>query len=362
MPAGRRRKVVLAVASVLVALVLGEAALQVLYRVRHGEWLPSPRAAWSRGVFAFHPFLAVTPRPGASATSDEGVVVTIGADGTRSLGAQTVMPDADAKTVACLGGSSTFGVAVSDGDTWPAALQAALGTPARVVNMGCPGYTTAENVIQTALVVPARSAKVCVYLAGWNDAHVMHIPDLEPDYSGWHGRFQLTNCQVIPSQDADTKVALLWYLDRLRIGFAKDAYAEFRERPLAERTTVDRVDPVALALYRRNLRTLATLCRSQGAVPVFVPQVLNWKLLDRDGAYGWAPRVADRFWKTAMDAYAAAMRDVATEEKVLFADAVLVHDWTPEDFADVGHFTPAGSRTFARLVAPVVESALRQAR
>jgi lysophospholipase L1-like esterase len=367
MPAGawakRGRRLALAAAAFVLAAAVAEAALQVAYRLRHGAWLSPPDTAWSRGVFEFHPFLAVAPRPGASARSSDGIAVTIGDDGTRSLGAAATPPRADAKTVACLGGSSTFGALVSDADTWPAALQTELGGAARVLNMGCPGYTTAENVIQTALIVPARDPRVCVYLEGWNDARNMNLDGLEPDYSGWHGRSQLANCQVIPSQEPDTRVALLWFLRRVRDGFSKDAYAEFRPRPPADPAPVDRVDPAAAALYRRNLATLMTLCRARGAVPVFVPQVLNYRLLDRDGAGdGWAPRVRDRFWKTTMDAYNAEMREATRAEHAYFADAVLAHDWLATDFLDAGHFSPEGNRTFARLIAPVVAEACAQAR
>ena len=366
MPSGasamRWRRLALAMSAVVLTVAAAEAALQVTFRLRRGAWLSRPDSAWSRGLFEFHPFLAVAPRAGAAVRSADGVVVTIGDDGTRSLGAVAAPPRADAKTVVCLGGSTTFGVLVSDADTWPSALQAELGGAARVVNMGCPGYSTAENVVQTALVAPARAARVCVYLEGWNDARNMNIPGLEPDYSGFHGRGQLTNCQVIPSQEPDTGVALLYYLARVRNGFTKDAYAEFRPRPLADTTPVDRVDPAAIALYRRNLVTLASLCRGQGAVAVFVPQVLNYRLLDRDGCDGWAPRVRDRFWKTTMDAYDAEMRAVASEQKALFVADVLTHEWLAADFLDAGHFSPEGNRTFSRLIAPVVAQACAQAR
>lgn len=325
------------------------------------RWLPQepPETAAHRALFEYHPYLAVAPRRGASYRFPNGVVESILPDGTRSLGpAQRELPT-EAPVVVCLGGSSTYGVGVSDGATWPAALQRALGDAARVTNMGVPGYTTVEAVIQASLSAPESPRLVFLCYEGWNDARNMNVEGLRSDYSDFHGRTQLSNLGVVPPPEETGSSALAFVLRRvaIRCGVRDDPYAAFRA-PRVAGGPVDRVDPIALDLYGRHLRSLVDACRARGGDPVLVPQVMNYARLDREGAYGWAPRVRDRFWRPTMAAYNAKMREVARERGVPLAEEVLEHEWTDADFLDHGHFSEAGDAKFATILAPYVRSAL----
>ena len=91
--------------------------------------------------------------------------------------------------MAVVGGSTTFGTRVTDADTWPWLLQERLGDGYAVANYGVPGYSTAENIIQMALVVPEARPRVVVFYEGWNDIRNYHWPGFQPDYYS-HGMTQ----------------------------------------------------------------------------------------------------------------------------------------------------------------------------
>lgn len=68
--------------------------------------------------------------------------------------------DQNVISVAVLGGSTTFGTRVTDADSWPALLQDMLGDGYAVTNYGVSGYSTAEAIIQMALIVPETEPNV----------------------------------------------------------------------------------------------------------------------------------------------------------------------------------------------------------
>ena len=86
------------------------------------------------------------------------------------------MASASAQVVA-LGASNTLGWGVSDGQSYPAQLQAMLqaqGSSLRVTNEGVPGNTTGEMLARLASVVP-DGTKMVILQFGTNDAR-LNIP------------------------------------------------------------------------------------------------------------------------------------------------------------------------------------------
>jgi len=348
-------------AALLAGLVCAELLLQIAYRVRQGRWLVESHAAHAPPrLVEFHPFLALVPRPGADITYPSGVRQTVLPDGTRSLGSAAAAGVGAGRTVVLLGGSSTFGYGVADEHTWAARLQERLGGAARVVNMGCLGHTTVEAVIQTAFLVPDRSPSVCVYYQGWNDARSMHVDRLDAAYADFHGRSQVSTIFGRGTRvRARTPSVLLFTLHDVvqRVSAAPDPWIAFRPVEVS-REPVDAIDPRALALYRRNLRTLVALCRSQGVVAVMVPQVLDSDPPEGRSMHGWSPRVRDGYWRETISAYNGAMREVCGELDVRFASGVLDREWQDSEFIDVGHFSIDGNANFAELLEPSVRAAL----
>jgi lysophospholipase L1-like esterase len=306
-------------------------------------------------MFSGHPYLVAVPTPSEAVTYG-GNRVSHNSLGFRGPETTREKP-AGVTRIATLGASTTYSTGVGDDETWQRHLEAELGPGFEVLNFGVPGYTTVENLIQTALWLSDYQPDVAVYFEGWADARNQHIAHLAPDYSGFHGRFQFTNLRLDEMRPG-RRSAVLFYLkgalDRLTPGlFYLSAHSEPGPGALEPA-----IDPRALDLYRRNLASIAALCRQQGIEPLFVPQRINPAALTADEPYGWLPYVRDRDVPAVIAAYNAAMEEVAAEEGVPFAREILDLDLGPADFVDQGHFSPSGTAKFARALAPVIERTL----
>ena len=90
--------------------------------------------------------------------------------------------------IAAVGGSTTYGLGVANGQTWPDMLERKLGDQYAVLNHGVVGYSTVENLIQTLFYLNSYNVKpqCAVYYEGWNDIHNAHLPNLDPAYANWH--------------------------------------------------------------------------------------------------------------------------------------------------------------------------------
>jgi hypothetical protein len=334
------------VLSCVVGLLLAEAAGQILIHRQRGYWLYHSQLEFYQRLFERHPWLVMVPRRGASmeVASIDYSINSLGFRGREY--AKEKAPGIH--RIICYGGSTTFCTGLSNEDAWPTQIEKMLGSGYEVWNKGAPGYTTAENVIQTALQQFDYAPDIAIYYEGWNDAQSMHVDSLEQDYSDFHGRLQLADMQFDGSMAA-TKSALMLLIfqmvERLVV-----PYPPYNMRGQVQ----DGVDPRALAIYEYNLRSLVAICRAHKIRVLLVPQVMNDRALTSDRPYGWLPYVPDKDLPAAMKAYAQAMRKVATEQGALFVDPARSVSWTPEDFIDQGHFTRQGATKFATVVSQAI--------
>ncbi len=118
----------------------------------------------------------------------EGVTISHNSRGLRGPEPREANLGRPVVKVLALGGSTTYGIGVSNGDTWPVRLGEQLGNHFEVINGGTPGYTTAENLIQTALTLQDLKPQIIIYFEGWNDARNFFVADNRPDYSNFHLR------------------------------------------------------------------------------------------------------------------------------------------------------------------------------
>jgi hypothetical protein len=75
-----------------------------------------------------------------------GEVVHEASARTNAQGLRAESSRTEGRVIVALGDSTTFGVGVSQGESWPAALEARLDTSWRVVNAGVPGWNEAQIV------------------------------------------------------------------------------------------------------------------------------------------------------------------------------------------------------------------------
>ncbi len=336
---------------VLILACLVETTAQIAFRISFGTWRISDTDPHRKLLFDPHPFLVGVPMPSVS-ESMGGVTMTHNSHGTRGPEFR-VERSPGVRRIVAIGGSTTYGTLVTDADAWPSVLGRTLGPGFELVNLGVPGYTSAENLIQTAFRVPELSPDVAIYYLGWNDLQNMHVKGLRQDYSDFHVRQLFQGLGLSPWRSRTRWASI--YLSRryaLKMLLARDSYQP-------EGTTdqlTDRPDPRALAIYTRNLRSIAALCRSMGVRALFVPQLLNDERLTSDRPYGWIPFVRQKDLPKALARYNDAMREVARETGTELIEAGEPQPFSGVDFLDQGHFSAAGNRRFAGLLARYLEA------
>lgn len=330
----------------LTLLLSVEVAAAVAYRVDNGQWHTNLQDELP--MFEPHPYLVGAPIPDISRTERE---VTISHNSLGMRGREDVVERAAGVIrIVTMGGSSTYNTGVNDDETWQNHLTRALGPGHEILNMGVPGYSTAEHVIQTALQLEDLDADLVIYYVGWNDVRSMHVADLESDYSSFHGRGQYWNLGLPLNVWTGPKLALPLMLVQAGQGLGwVNRFDSFR--PSESGVTSSDADDRALEIYLHNVRTMIALARAQGAAPVLVPQVLNDARWTGDEPMWWIPHVPQRDVPALMAVYNDALRQVALENSVPFAGAVIAVDWSEDDFLDEGHFSPQGQVRFANALA-----------
>jgi len=254
-------------------------------------------------------------------------------------------------TVLAIGGSTTYDLGVNQGETWADRLDQALQGRANVLNLGVPGYTSAEHVIQATFYLRhERNARCALYYVGWNDLRNSFLPKLDPGYADFHRISQVDNLNARPvSFLAVTSLGGL--ADRLlHVAFDTIPLTPKYPKELAK----SGVDERLLSIYLANLQSIATLNREDGITPIFVTQILNAPKFAGDGFYGWFPLVRDRDVVELQRAFNAAVVDLGAKK----GWAVVNPDWSQfqdADFVDNGHFSVRGAQKFAALLTGPVE-------
>ena len=261
---------------------------------------------------------------------------------------------AGATKVAVVGGSTTFGTRVRDSDTWPWLLQEKLGKRYSVINYGVPGYTTAEAIIQMALIIPEEKPQVVVFYEGWNDIRNYHWPGLTSDYFS-HGMSQFDT--LIPPEADRTSLWTMATNYSFVLGLIGKAFgSSVAAQELRGGSTVpsDRNDPEVDRIYLRNLNTLKVLAGNFGMTAIFVPQVLNARNYSRKGvSRSWTPYIEDAAVPGLMRDFNQLMSEVCTtdDRNCQFVRESLTEEWNGNDFVDEGHFTRQGGEKLAAIVA-----------
>ena len=308
--------------------------------------------------FQWHALLQAVPIPSLRLTSATGLAISHTSEGTRgkdpapgSLAGRTV--------VATFGGSTTYDIAASEGDTWSDRLGEALGADRYfVVNHGVPGYTTVEHLIQTAFYQTkfGKQPRCAIYYVGWNDLRNAHIAGLDPAYADFHLPSQVDSLKTRRVGGAHVTISplLTMVMRFISANFATVRY--FTDPDGKELGTGD--DPALEALYARNVRAISAINRQRGIVTIWVGQLLNRDRLTGDGRYGWLPLVRDRDLWPLQQKLNAVLSRTAKELGDIYV-AVPPDAFVNADFVDNGHFSVRGARRFADTLAPVVRDACR---
>ncbi len=343
-------------AGALTVLATIEVALGVAGRLMFGN-PPLPDNATSAQRFRWHILLQATPVPSLAVVTANRKSFEHSTDGTRG---RTWTPQdlASRKVIAVFGGSSTYDIGVSEGETWSDRLEQALGASnVAVINHGVPGYSTVEHIIQTAFYQNKFGMPpVCaVYYVGWNDIRNAHFRNLDQAYADFHLPSQVDSLRTRRLGGAHVSISpALTVLGQFVSALADTVQYSWTLSGEVKSST----DPALEAMFVRNVRTISAINRERGVKTVWIGQLVNRDRLKGDGMYGWLPYVRDRDVWTLQSRFNALLRDTARDLSDIHVDAD-IHAFGANDFVDQGHFSAPGAIKFASRVAPAIREACR---
>jgi len=324
------------------SLVLLELASLLILRVETGRWVfeynenPNPK------LFSPHPYLTAIPKPDSHETY-LGKRISHNSDGFRGP------PIADKSKrirIAAVGGSTTYGVAVSDEETWPAKLQEILGSEFEVINFGVPGYDSVENLHFAAYQLPKYAPDIVLLHVGLNDLHVEHAPNLAVDYANLHPELfsrGMGFCYI--DQLPHFASVLMLNAGLRRIGLAPNC----GELPAGPKHR--ELDPAALAFYENSVRALLSVLQSYTERQIFVPQIVVSGAKGGEDMSWWFPFLDEKVIPEHMKAYNAVTKKIALEKNAAYLLDVERSEWTTSDFADSLHLNGNGNKKLALLIA-----------
>ncbi len=320
-------------------LLLAETGAQAYLYVTNGA-LYQPEPPPFEQKFEPHPLLVGIPRPGYFT----GIVHD--ANNRRRTDNPGKAPDA--KVIFALGSSTTYDLANNDRQTWESDLSRLLGPGFAVENLGVPGYSSVENLIQTLFVFRSKAPACAIYFEGI-DLRNAHIDGLADDYSDFHLPLQRFNLGLAyPGFLVNNLLFLRTAIDVIAPG-----------RPAAKGTTSGKVDPRLSQIYGENMRLIGENARHFGVKAIFVPAVANWPMMEGSHSHGWYPFVEFKDVKSLLTALSQDMKKAADDSGAVYVDAPLKLNWTRDDFFDSVHFNAAGAQKFAASIAPAIAELCR---
>ena len=326
------------------------------------------------GVFKYHPVLGYVPVPNtdfkerrdkewAEDAVTRGILLNLsqynGQEITahhNSLGARGFEPtaaDLQKKMIFAYGGSSTYDVDVTQGQTWVEQLQSELHGDFTVLNFGLPGYTTAQHVIQTALYedVHGRRPVCALYYVGWNDITHAHIRDLDPAYANYY-------TAMLVLRKPDMWVASYSPLMHLANKLLRRRFDSVPDVPnLYGNAAVGGSDSRLEGFFIEHMSTIAAINQSRGVKTLFVAQLLNRDILEsrpQETSTAFPLTRSGNVW-SLQEHFNSILKDTAGAVGARYIDAG-IENFGKDDFVDWGHFSPTGARNFAALIAKDIDA------
>lgn len=336
--------------SVIFLLIL-ESGLSILYRIENKSWIFSRTVHPNRELFRKQPYLGVGSRPDLDLTFD-GRQITTDEEGHR----KTFPGDGGNGSnfrIAAIGGSTTFGVAVSDAESWPGRLQDKTGGDTLVYNLGVPGHTTVEHLVTASLYLEKIRPDLIIIQCGMNDMRMSHVNGLGVDYSNFHypglvGTMGLCYLEAIPS------VASLYYLVRLMQECRLYPVCEFHSTIVSGKEGSG-ADAAALGIYEGNLRRLIHACRYYTNEILLLPQAIRKDVSGKDKMRWWFPYLRGDDLNAVMEVYNRKTMEIAGETGVGFAGGIFSDLVENSDFSDDCHLNAAGNEKLARKLYEIIK-------
>jgi hypothetical protein len=241
------------------------------------------------------------------------------------------------------GGSSTYDLGTTEGETWPERLQSESKDKYTILNFGVPSYSTTENLIQTAFYqdIVAKKPVCAAYYEGWNDMVEAHIEHPDSAYADFH---------LLRNAERRDPIFLAQYSPLLHLTNSL-ALRRFDSIPLPRelrgQSPVAGRDGRLEGVFTEHLETIAAVNKAREIKTIFVGQIYNRKWPAEDAAKTFVPLVPDLyFW---LERLKSIIKETAAVIGVKYIDPGIEH-FEGSDFVDSMHFAAQGSRKFAALI------------
>ena len=321
---------------------------QIGYRFIKGKYVFEEQET----IFREHPYLSVSPKINSKIINNSlEKEVSSDKEGFRIVGNENMSFETPLK-IACLGGSTTFGTGVTDADSWPYILQQKLGTACKIFNLGVPGYSTLEAMIQLPTTVQHINPDIVIIYQGWNDINKYHSTEQSYDYY-YHGMEQKKRLRVTYEKEEYFLRKFFFYKAYLKILFLREKKSslnsEANNLPVYHSN-----DPFIDQIYVQNLKTIEALCQHIGVKAIYVPQVLDlhfYKTTKRK-SQPWSPNIANSSMPDLIHHFNRILSETINPApfSVVLDSMLLKHNWQPKHFVDEGHFSREGGELFTEIL------------
>ncbi len=285
-------------------------------------------------IFSPHPYAAYVGNPGHDGHNAQGF---------RAASDRVYSGDPDAFTIACMGGSSTYGTQVPLEDSYPHQLELALaespGRDVQVINAELGGNSTPNLIALLSSRVVHLRPRIVIFYTGFNDAwNRILFPNYKDDYSHAQKSWEQPRMPL-------WRYSRFFDLLAAKLGhpFSRDPHIHaVAWNPMGGKAE-ENWRQSSSASFRMNLLTLVAITRAHGAVPVLATQAPD---------FAHHPlRAGNDLWVRAMEEQTGILRQVAAETGVDLIDVRAAMSDQEDFFADVLHMSAAGNRSRAALMA-----------
>jgi len=316
-----------------------------------GKWLFKESYNYNADLFEPHPYLVAVPKKSVR-KSNQGIVYTHNSDGFRG---EEFKPKSEKKRIVAIGGSTTYGVGVSDRQTWPFYLDSLLKDKYEVLNCGIPGHSTVENIIFASLDLSGYNPDIVIVQAGLNDLQCLNDPGLSSDYSDFHAP-TLFGAMGFCYHNQLPKLGIVWLGVTISEKLGWYPVCNYHKMEADKKANIGKSENHEKAhnLYRRNIKTLIAVCKQFNVKMIFLPQILVKESSEKNRLRWWIPYSEKEDLKEDLILYNEIVQQVADSTNCIYANKVLDENWVYADFVDPSHFNPGANSRLAKIISQIV--------
>lgn len=346
----QRKNLLLSLVSLLVTLIIGEACLQLYYRMTMKSWLWQYNAFHVTFVAPVADRRQYALRPGFA---DSQIGITVNQNGLRAPASMSE-PAQTAPVIVALGDSKAFGAGVRDEETYPFQLDRILlekGLTLRAINAGVASYNTRQALDRFQLDVLPHYKPALVTLQGaFNDISLLtyYREQWNPNRTWADVRFAGFN----PPLPGFQKLATFYYLNQ---ALAHRSQAKGADKGGQDVSYQAYPDEEMLANLRRELEAFLASSKEKSIPVVLIPidpfyyQTSNTQ--KNAGLPLWAQnKQYVEMWQGMIKHYDDLLVELSDKhDLVYFFDARKLLDATDRGpmYVDAFHYSPEGNRRVA---------------